>query len=403
MNRLIITAASSEYGPSLLALLGSLNLHWPDHPPILVYDIGLDDSTLLKLSEHKISVKKVPAFCPHWRDHYTWKIWCLNDAPAQNILWMDAGLVVLQPLEEIFLAIETQGYFVVTNYELLDQEASEEACEGCGVPITFRMGKLSLAAGLMGFKKTGIALKVLQKALSVALVERFIISSSYTHRWEQAIISLLMYKYYHNIIYSDGIVYLGWLSPQQSPAQKVWAHRRSLRKQDSDYLIAHISEPGDSYPLKPSFSFERIQGIAYLYKVFWYYVLNDRTEAEYFLKLAFRIDPSLYNNIDYIAGWIKTSQDKLENIPARQEFKNWCINNIPYKLFFRARLSALLYAQESYRCYQTHDLKRTRFNIVLCCLNWPFWIFNRGFLIMLMETIIGTQMITNLRQLKKIL
>ena len=45
-NRMIITAASSTFGPSLLALLGSLNLNWPGHPPVRVYDIGLDEDTL---------------------------------------------------------------------------------------------------------------------------------------------------------------------------------------------------------------------------------------------------------------------------------------------------------------------------------------------------------------------
>ena len=85
-SRLIITAASGAYGPSLLALLGSLNLNWPNHPPVRVYDIGLNDGTLQVLAENQIEVIKVPPFCPHWRKHFTWKIWCLNNAPARDIL-----------------------------------------------------------------------------------------------------------------------------------------------------------------------------------------------------------------------------------------------------------------------------------------------------------------------------
>jgi hypothetical protein len=61
-EKLIITAASEVYASSLLALLGSLNLNWPEHPPVLVYDIGLDEATLTILNAHNILVKKFPPF-----------------------------------------------------------------------------------------------------------------------------------------------------------------------------------------------------------------------------------------------------------------------------------------------------------------------------------------------------
>ena len=246
-NKLIITAASEAYGPSLLAFLGSLTLNWPKHPLVLVYDIGLDDATLATLAEHQIPVKKVPPFCPHWRKHFTWKIWCLNDAPAHSILWLDAGLVVLKPLEEVFDALEHQGYFLVPNYQLLDWEASEAACEGCGVSADFRLGKFTLPAGLMGFRKSGKVKLVLEEALSVALVEKHIAATDPTHRHEQAIISLLMYKHFGRVTPADGIIYLGWRSPVQAHGQKIWAHRRSMLAEDKAFFASHISTPGKPY------------------------------------------------------------------------------------------------------------------------------------------------------------
>ncbi|AOY80296.1 hypothetical protein BJP36_10575 [Moorena producens JHB] len=246
-NRLIITAASKAYGPSLLALLGSLTLNWPKHPPVLVYDIGLDETTLATLAEQKIPVKKVPPFCSHWRKHFTWKIWCLNDAPAQDVLWMDAGLVVLKPLEEVFDALEHQGYFLVPNYQLLDGEASEAACNGCGVPTEFRLGKLTLAGGLIGVRKQGKVLRVVEEALSVALVEKHIAATEPTHRHGQAIISLLMYKHFGQVVLADGIVYLGWRSPNQTHGQKVWVHRRGMLAEDIAFFASHIRTPGKPY------------------------------------------------------------------------------------------------------------------------------------------------------------
>jgi hypothetical protein len=246
-ERMIITAASAAFGPSLLALLGSLTLNWPDHPPIRIYDIGLDKVTLAELKRHQIDVVPVPPFCSHWRKHFAWKIWCWNDAPAREILWMDAGLVVLQPLGEIFDAIGQLGYFTVPTFHLLTENASVQACRGCGVDPSFRKEKLTLAGTVIGFKKEGLMDDLLKEALSIALVEENIASVEKTHRHDQMIISLLLYKHLGQVVMSDGIVYCGWLSPQQTPGQKVWVHRRALMEQDRAYLASKISSSGEPF------------------------------------------------------------------------------------------------------------------------------------------------------------
>ena len=246
-ERMIITAASAAFGPSLLALLGSLNLNWPDHPPVRVYDIGLDEATVAELNRNGVELVPVPPFCSHWRKHFTWKIWCWNDAPALEILWMDAGVVVLQPLGEAFDAIGRLGYFTVPTFHLLTENASVQACRGCGVDPSFRKGKLTLAGTVIGFKKEGLMDDLLKEAFSIALVEENIASSESTHRHDQMIISLLLYKYLGQVVMSDGIVYCGWLSPRQVPGQKIWVHRRDLLKRDQAYLASRISSPGPPF------------------------------------------------------------------------------------------------------------------------------------------------------------
>lgn len=249
-DRMIITAASAAFGPSLLALLGSLNLNWPDHPRIRVYDIGLDDDTLRVLDANDIEVKKVPAFCPHWRKHFTWKIWCWHDAPAREVLWVDAGLVVLKPLDDVFDAIRNIGYFVAPTYHPLNENASEAACWGCGVANDFRKGKVTLAGGFIGFRKEGQILEVVEEALSVALQEEHIAATEKRHRHDQAIISLLLYERFGDVTMMDGSVYMGWLSPRQTPGQKVWVHRRSLLPEDQAHFSAHITVSGLPYTPK---------------------------------------------------------------------------------------------------------------------------------------------------------
>jgi hypothetical protein len=243
-DRLIITAASPAYGPSLLALLGSLTLNWPDHPPVRVYDLGLDDETLAALEAARVTVVPVPAFVPHWRKHFTWKIWCWNDAPARDVLWMDAGMVVLKPAPELLTAIDRLGYFVVPSYHPLVENASRESCEGCGVPPDFREGKMTLAATIAGFRKEGEVGALVEEALRVASTERYIAATEPLHRHDQAILSLLMYKRIGDPLMSDGLVYFGWESPQQTPEQKVWVHRRSLAPADQAHFAAHVAKAG---------------------------------------------------------------------------------------------------------------------------------------------------------------
>jgi hypothetical protein len=160
---------------------------------------------------------------------------------------MDAGLVVLSPLDEIFDAIERQGFFLVTNYQLLDWEASLEACVGCGVQPEFRLNKLTLAGGLMGFRKEGTQLQVLNEALSAALLEKTIAATNRRHRHDQAVISLLMYRHFGRVPISDGVVYLGCESPRQVPGQKVWVHRGNIAKRDAEHFAEHITTSGRAH------------------------------------------------------------------------------------------------------------------------------------------------------------
>lgn len=246
----IISAASRSFGPTLLALLGSLNLNWPSHPPVLIYDLGMDQEVLETLKANKIEVRKVPPFVPHWRQHFTWKPWCLNDAPARDIIWMDAGLSILRPLEEIFTWLDQIGYFLLVNYELLDYEASEAACRACGVSPEFRLGKHTLPSGLMAFRKEGRIKEILEEAAQIVRDEAAIKATLPTHRHDQAILSLLMYKYFKHPLFSDGLIYLAWEAPDTVEGQKVWVNRRLLREVDRAHFIAHISEPGAPYQPK---------------------------------------------------------------------------------------------------------------------------------------------------------
>jgi hypothetical protein len=241
---LIVTSSSEMYRPQLLSLLGSLHCNWPDHPPVMVYDMGLRTGTDEFLRQAGYNVRLIPPFfVPHWDQHYTWKPWCMNDAPAERILWLDAGCCILRPCPEIFEIIGKQGYFAIPNYQPLEVEASVDACEGCGVSTGFPAGKVSLAANVFGFQRGTPVERVVQECLKVAQTERYIKQSKPWHRQDQSILSLLMYRDLSPLILNDGTIYSNEDLSADFTDQAIWASRRCMHFTDKRFFAARIAGP----------------------------------------------------------------------------------------------------------------------------------------------------------------
>lgn len=247
-DRMIITAGSDAFGPSVLALIGSLDLNWPGHAPILVYDIGLDFLTIKKLQKHNITISKVPHFCPHWRKHFTWKIWCLTSAPAKSILWIDAGVVILGELDEVFEQIEKHGHFFIPSFHKLSENAPDYAIKSTGLSHEVCSTKTTISGNFMGFNKASSPTSnLLQEILALAIIEQNIAATTNYHKHDQALISLVFYKHYNTLKLNNGYIYGGWEGPNQVSNQKVWAHRRNINPADLKHFTKSISQKGPPY------------------------------------------------------------------------------------------------------------------------------------------------------------
>lgn len=249
-ERLIATAASEAYAGSVLALLGSLRRNWPGHPPVLVYDLGMATASIERIRALGIEVRSVPPFCAHWRKHFTWKPWCWCDAPALDLLWLDAGVLVLDALDEVLDTVARSGIFVIPANGDLALTASDAACEGCRVDPAFRAGLPTFAGGVVGFRKSGAVATMLTEALRVAMTERFIAATEATHRHDQAILSLLIARDLGRVCAADGVLYGGWLGPDQAPGQRIWVHRGRLAEADRVAFIRAASTDGP--PVRPA-------------------------------------------------------------------------------------------------------------------------------------------------------
>lgn len=392
-ERLIITAASADFGASLQALLGSVTLNWPAHPPVLVYDLGMDDATKARLAQCGIPVRQVPAFCPHWRQHFSWKIWCLHDAPSRHVLWIDAGITVLHPLDDIFQAIESLGYFLVPNYEMLDYEASPAACEACRVPYDFRLGKATLAGGLLGFRKEGETEALVAEALDVVMDEAAMAATDVAHRHDQAVLSLLMYRTFGQVVMGDGQVYLGGFSPAQVPGQKIWVHRRGMLPKDQEHYAAHINVPGNPYKPAPPVPLDRARANYALYKTHWWYGLGYETEALASLRNAFQLDPALKSDIDGFLRWLSWSQNNLARFNTAPEkffeFGFWVADHLLDMVSgdFRRKAGGWLHMQAAFREFQAGRLSAARRHVVHSFLIDPTLLRNRGLLSILVKSV----------------
>jgi len=247
MTSAILTAASEKYKDSLYSLIGSLNCNWIDHPKIIVYDLGLSSETISILNLNGIVVREIPPFCSHWRKHYTWKLWCLHNSDYDLTIWMDAGLCILDSLDDVIQIIEEQSYFIVPHYQFLDYEATIQACIACGLNPSFRYGKGTITTAFIGFKKNSPLTQIIKEAYYISLDEANIKVDNKRQRPEQSLIGLLIYKYIPNPKLVDGIKFLGWSSPRMVNDQKVWQQRRSILKEDVKIYRKNLGFNGEKH------------------------------------------------------------------------------------------------------------------------------------------------------------
>jgi hypothetical protein len=259
-DRVIATAASAGYESSLLALIGSLNCNWPNHPAIVVYDLGLSADVLAKLNGAKIEVRKIPVFCPHWRSDFTWKMWCFRDAPGRSYLWLDAGLCVLRPMDEAFVSIEKLGYFAVALYNHpIAPSVPEPLTRNLGLNSEEMEPMISMSSGIHGFLKEQNGAELVEEAYQRALIWENMQATAPPHRHDQALLTLLLYKHFGPPVLADYHIYAHHFptGPGSESRQKTWVHRRKMLKRDMDYFAQFLSTQG-----KPYRPIDRIPGAA---------------------------------------------------------------------------------------------------------------------------------------------
>jgi hypothetical protein len=247
LHRAILTASSTAYEPSLLALVGSLNLNWPSHPPVIAYDLGMTSTTCSRLRDAGVIVRAVDAFCSHWRSHFAWRFWCMKEMRVRAYFWLDAGVCVLRPLDEVFAAIETLGYFCSTNHWPLSSTTTAQQAALVGFDEAWVRRSASIDAGLHGLLREGAGLRLIERGYEIALDEANLRATKPLHRHEQSLMTMLLHRFFDPVLYADSLIYGGWASPAQTVNQKLWVHRGRMLREDLSHFAAHLTKKGEPY------------------------------------------------------------------------------------------------------------------------------------------------------------
>ncbi|CAF4495610.1 unnamed protein product, partial [Rotaria sp. Silwood2] len=139
---------------------------------------------------------------------YAYKALILKEAlekygsKTRAIFYLDAGTELRSSLDPIIEAIETHGYFLTRQKTLITDHTDEQTFVALNVSKSdFNKGSLYQTAGcILGFSTNhsgiykDILIPFVACSLRIDCIAPFISISSTTHRFDQSVLSILVYK-----------------------------------------------------------------------------------------------------------------------------------------------------------------------------------------------------------------
>jgi hypothetical protein len=232
----------------LLNLLGSIQRRSNIFDRVIAYDLGLSALQRRLLDGVKgVEVRTVPPFVDHWRQGRTWKTWIWTHVDADAVVWLDAGITVLRPMDEFLRQIDERGYFVVSQGVPNRDCIPSDYYDIYGLSHTFD-DEPTIAAGILGFsthseffdrvitpsyedallgRSLGFSADEVQK-LNKGLdrMQDVVVRDCRLFRHEQTLLGIHFYSSVADPHVNDVYEFGGWQSPKDHPRQVIWGHRR---------------------------------------------------------------------------------------------------------------------------------------------------------------------------------
>lgn len=202
-NRVVITAANSPYFDSLKTLVDGIHEHNFDLiDKIVVYDLGLTEYEINNLNNlQKVEIKKFEISPLPFEDYlkpkgHAYKLFCLWQEQnfAKNILWLDAGVMPLRSIKEIFDIIEKEDIFLVGDIHL-NKNFTKKSCVDIMNASEKELEDNQLSSGILGYKAKGNYQKLIDEAYEYSKIEGCVVGDEENHRHDQSVYSILASRY----------------------------------------------------------------------------------------------------------------------------------------------------------------------------------------------------------------
>jgi len=210
-NILFVTAAEKNYFSQLVSLIESFINN--SNSKIIIYDIGLEKNQVEKLRKEYAEIelrtfdfKKYPEFIGQYYDdklgNYAWKPIIVNELLFEfesKVVWLDAGNIITSQIIFLKISLTALGIVVPTSSNRVLDLTHSRTIDHIGLNKKFFKSN-NYASGLIGFDfNYSNAKKISSKWSEFSQIEECISpkgSSRENHRQDQAVLTLLLYKYH---------------------------------------------------------------------------------------------------------------------------------------------------------------------------------------------------------------
>lgn len=203
MKNIIVTAANSPYFNSLATLVASIHRHSFDLiDQIFIFDIGLsqeDRSTASTWS--KVSIVDLPNDIDSTPKQHVYKCYCVHWAKnqAEKILWLDAGVMLLKSIDQIFKIIQDEDIFLVGDPDHKNERWTHEDCRLIMKATQEELGAQQLSSGILGYKSQGGYQQLIDDAYAYSKINGCVEGCHSNHRHDQSVYSILAARYKCNL------------------------------------------------------------------------------------------------------------------------------------------------------------------------------------------------------------
>lgn len=197
-NRTISTTANSKFFYSLKTLISSIHKHsLNDIDQIFVYDLGLSKDELKEISGWaKCSILEYPDTIntkPESRAYKCYARWHAKKHSFSN-LYLDAGVMLLKSVNNIFEIIDTEDIFLVGDKHL-NKNYTHDECIRIMEATQEELEDTQLSSGIFGYKIGGKYQNMIEEGWIFGQNDQCVAGDSQDHRHDQSIYSILASRY----------------------------------------------------------------------------------------------------------------------------------------------------------------------------------------------------------------